>query len=127
MRKPAEQIRRHARADVADADEAERAVEKLLVLQLPARRVAARRRRWPCTSGTRRSAASIIATVASATASALPPGTLATTMPRAVAAGMSMLSTPAPCLAITRKPRAGVHQPRVDPDIPDDDRVGIRE
>ena len=118
---------RDARADIADANKPERAVEKLLELQLPARRIVAARHRMPCTAGTRRSAASIIATVASATASALPPGTLATTMPRAVAAGMSMLSTPAPCLAITLSRGQASIRPRVDADVPDDHRIGVHE
>ncbi len=54
-------------------------------------------------AATRRARANISASECSAAATALPPGALTTTMPRAVAAATSMVSTPAPARPITRK------------------------
>ena len=53
-------------------------------------------------AATRRASANISASVCSAAATALPPGAFTTTMPRAVAASTSMVSTPAPARPITR-------------------------
>ena len=51
----------------------------------------------------RRASANISASECSAAATALPPGALTTTIPRAVAASTSMVSTPAPARPITRR------------------------
>src|SRR5438105_2530393 len=53
-------------------------------------------------AATRRASANISASECSAAATALPPGALTTTMPRAVAAATSIVSTPAPARPITR-------------------------
>ena len=56
------------------------------------------------------------------------PGAFMTTMPRAVAAGTSTLSTPVPARAITRSLGAAAMSVAVDVGgAADDERVGVRE
>ena len=66
--------------------------------------------------------------VSSATATALAPGVFMTTMPRWVAASVSMLSTPTPARPMTRSLGADFEELGVDLDCgADDEGVGVGE
>jgi hypothetical protein len=92
---------RHLLPDAAEAGEAQHLAadllaEKLFLSQTPCFIEAS-------AAGRRRASASICAMASSATLMLLAPGAFITTMPRALAASTSTLSTPVPARAIARR------------------------
>ena len=117
---------RHARADIADADEAERPVEKLVIVELEARRISAAGDEAvhfrDAADGRQHHGDRCLGNGVGVAAGDIRDDDAA----RGCRGDVDIVDA-CTVLGDDLQPRSGVQQPGVDPDVPDDDRVGIGE